>query len=78
MEAFARELLVWSNLDHDNVLNLIGWQHNSEQGILWFISPFMVEGNVKKYLKKLNPSMPIRLSLVGGVSNIFMYQLTPK
>lgn len=54
---------MWSNLDHKNVLDLIGYHLNSDQGILWFISPFMADGNVKKYLKKNNPSMSVRMLL---------------
>lgn len=66
-QAFARELHVWSNLSHDNILPLLGYHHNSSERILWLVSPFMEEGNVKKYLKRINLSMPFRVFLMSRV-----------
>lgn len=64
-QAFARELRVWTDLDHPNVLPLVGFYLNSEEGVCWFISPFMTEGNVREYLERANPDMLARLRLVS-------------
>lgn len=64
-QAFARELQVWADLEHPNILPLVGFHLNSEEGISWFISPFMTEGNIREYLERIKPHMLQRLQLAS-------------
>lgn len=63
-KAFARELTVWADLVHPNVLDLVAFYMDVEEGSMWFISPFATQGNVTTYLKVNNADMPMRLQLV--------------
>lgn len=64
-KAFARELAVWADLVHPNLLGLIAYYIDIEEGIMWFISPFAIQGNITKYLEVNDPDMRTRLQLVS-------------
>ncbi|KIO25367.1 hypothetical protein M407DRAFT_49969, partial [Tulasnella calospora MUT 4182] len=48
----TRELRVWANLKHQNILELIGFYLNPQMTDAWLISPFMANGNIIDYLTK--------------------------
>ena len=50
MRSFAREMLIWTSLQHDNVLPCLGFaEHNASPAL---ISEWMENGNVITYLMK--------------------------
>lgn len=65
-KAFARELKVWEQLSHPNLLSLVTFHINSEKGILLFVSPYTEAGNVSKYLEANNVDGSTRLQLVNS------------
>jgi len=61
--AFARELTVWADLSHPNVLGLLAFYIDVDEGIMWFISPFSAQGNITRYLEVNDPDVLTRLQL---------------
>ena len=50
MRSFAREMIIWTSLQHDNVLPCLGFaEHNALPAL---ISEWMENGNVIAYLAK--------------------------
>lgn len=59
----AREMVIWHDLVHDNILPLLGYVLMADgDGLPYFISPWMDDGNLRVFLKK-NPDADI-LTLV--------------
>jgi serine/threonine protein kinase len=50
---FAREIEIWKNLHHPNVLPLYGASSVSEDSPLFFVSPYMMNGSLVGYLKRV-------------------------
>lgn len=70
VKAFARELKVWENLSHPNLLPLVAFHWESSQGIFQFVSPYADGGNLSTYLRLggADADMPTRLRLVRPTS----------
>ena len=50
MRSFAREMIIWTSLQHDNVLPCLGFaEHNALPAL---ISEWMENGNALDYVKK--------------------------
>lgn len=58
---------MWETLDHPNLLSLVAFYIDFEEGILQFVSEYAEAGNVSQYLNDVNPDMPTRLLLVSPV-----------
>jgi len=71
--AFARELTVWADLSHPNVLGLLAFYIDVEEGIMWFISPFSSQGNITTYLEVNDPDTLTRLQLSLDTANGLSY-----
>lgn len=69
-QIFVREALVWSGLEHPNVLPFYGLCRLSDANDrICLISPWMENGNVSSYIRA-HPSVPrlklVRSDLPGG------------
>ena len=69
-QSFARELRVWSRVDHPNVLPLTGFFLDANATVALFIAPFEPHGNLRRYLERaLTSDVPLsdtrRLELVS-------------
>ncbi|CAL1702395.1 unnamed protein product [Somion occarium] len=53
-EAFCRELLVWSQLSHANVLPLLGADNSTFRGRHCMVSPWMRNGNIHECMQSLH------------------------
>jgi serine/threonine protein kinase len=62
MQDIAREVLLWKELDHPNIVSFLGVDMKLRYPSYCLLSPWMKNGNVIIYLK-LNPEAD-RLSLV--------------
>lgn len=68
MQALAREVKLWANFNHPNIMPLIGFYLQEKHKIAWMISEWEAYGDVTKYLADQNPDQRIRLQLVCSVS----------
>ncbi|KAG8941967.1 hypothetical protein FRC00_012117, partial [Tulasnella sp. 408] len=66
---FARELKVWAQTKHPNILKLVGFHLRDDHKCAQFISPYMANGNVKDYIKKNQPNIATRLKFVRGITS---------
>ncbi|KAG8898586.1 hypothetical protein FRB99_007341 [Tulasnella sp. 403] len=62
-----RELAVWANLSHENIIPLIGFHLSERLDQAWLISPYMAHGNIVDYLRHVQASEQHRLDLVRYV-----------
>ena len=49
-QRFCKEVALWKNLSHPNVLSLIGVPHTFEGGRFSTVSEWMVNGNIMEYV----------------------------
>ncbi|KDQ15687.1 hypothetical protein BOTBODRAFT_173766 [Botryobasidium botryosum FD-172 SS1] len=54
---FVREILVWLQFDHPNVLPLLGFHLDFRQSIAWFVSPWGTYGSISDYVAKKDPKI---------------------
>lgn len=52
----ARELVVWSNLNHPNILPFEGFCLSESLETAWLISPYEPGGNLATYVQETEPS----------------------
>ncbi|KXN81075.1 Serine/threonine-protein kinase HT1, partial [Leucoagaricus sp. SymC.cos] len=70
--AFAREIILWAHMSHENVLPFYGvYAFTASTQKICLVSPLMDNGSLREYLKK-NPAIP-RLPLVQDVVNGLLY-----
>jgi serine/threonine protein kinase len=67
LQDLAREVLIWKELDHPNIIQFLGVDTTLRHPLYCLISPWMKNGNVKTYLKH-NPDAD-RLALVHTFSS---------
>ena len=51
MQRFCKEVAIWKNLCHPNVLNLIGVPDTLEEGRFSMVSEWMVHGSITEYVR---------------------------
>jgi serine/threonine protein kinase len=61
VEAFVQEGLIMKDFCHQNVLNLLGIAIG-ERGLPMIVMPFMLHGNLKKYIS--NPALMVSIRLL--------------
>lgn len=71
-KALVREMRVWEDLKHKNILPLRGFCLRDDHSLAWLISPWEEQGNLSGYLKKDEPSQRIRLRLVSEIFSLCM------
>ncbi|KAG8946164.1 hypothetical protein FRC04_012019 [Tulasnella sp. 424] len=64
----ARELKIWAKVKHPNILGLIGYYLSENYEVAQLVSPFMVNGNVLKYIAELRPDTTKRLDFVRDIT----------
>ncbi|KAG8900605.1 hypothetical protein FRB99_005950 [Tulasnella sp. 403] len=75
---FSDELAVWTPLTHPNIVSLLGFCSVPEEHIAWLVTPYMVNGDVKNYLKRNKPPMQKRLQLAHDIAKGLEYLHTRK
>ncbi|KAG8905384.1 hypothetical protein FRC01_008374 [Tulasnella sp. 417] len=69
----ARELKVWSGLQHPHVLPLLGFYLGDDYKLAVLISEYMSYGDLKSYILKSKPSFNERLRLVRDLTDGLAY-----
>ncbi|KAG8946952.1 hypothetical protein FRC04_011247 [Tulasnella sp. 424] len=60
----ARELKIWAQARHPNILELIGFYLSENYETAQLISPYMPHGNVAQYIAKAQPEVGTRIEFV--------------
>lgn len=65
LQRLARELKIWAQARHPNILELIGFHLSENYETAQLISPFMRHGNVSQYIARVGPEVGTRIEFVG-------------
>ena len=65
IQRLARELLVMSDLEHRNIVKLLGFHLYTQNGEAWIISSWVSGGDAVAYTKSQNPTIAGKLRLVS-------------
>ncbi|KAG8893659.1 hypothetical protein FRB99_001829, partial [Tulasnella sp. 403] len=71
--ALVRELGVWANLEHPNILPLLGFHLSSKLEEAWLVSPYASNGNIFEYLERTQPGLDARLELAKDTAKGLEY-----
>ncbi|KAG8901897.1 hypothetical protein FRB99_005017 [Tulasnella sp. 403] len=63
--ALVRELIVWSNLRHTNILPFVGYFLDPRLEGAWLVAPFMRNGNLSDYLRRERPDQDACIQLLN-------------
>ncbi|KAG8932437.1 hypothetical protein FRC01_013910 [Tulasnella sp. 417] len=63
--SFANELCLLSELKHNNVVQLIGFVENVEEGIAWILLSWEDNGNLREFIHSQDWVIPERVSLLN-------------
>ncbi|KAG8891466.1 hypothetical protein FRB99_003582, partial [Tulasnella sp. 403] len=74
--ALIRELVVWSNLQHVNILPFIGYFLDPRLEGAWLVAPFMRNGNLSDYLRRERLDQDTCVQVVSLQSNARKSSLT--
>ncbi|KAG8948366.1 hypothetical protein FRC04_009862 [Tulasnella sp. 424] len=66
--AFVNELSLLSELDHDNIVELIGFVENVEEEIAWILLQWEENGNLREFIHSQEWVIPERVALIYNVA----------
>ncbi|KAG8930655.1 hypothetical protein FRC00_001036 [Tulasnella sp. 408] len=66
-QSFVHELSLMATLSHPNVIKLIGFVEDMQQGDAWIVVPLEENGNVQEFLQRGEWDIPERISLIQDV-----------
>jgi len=67
-DLFVREIKVWKSLNHPNVLKLYGASSATGNPPWFFVSPYMKNGNLVEFLRKISRRDQEELSDLGSIA----------
>ncbi|KAG8923207.1 hypothetical protein FRC01_013060, partial [Tulasnella sp. 417] len=67
LAAFAHQLSLINELDHENIVKLRGFVEDLENGIAWMIFVWEANGNVLEFVQSEDWEIPERMSLIRDV-----------
>ncbi|KAG9004284.1 hypothetical protein FRB90_011011 [Tulasnella sp. 427] len=70
---FALEIKLLSDLSHQNVVNLIGFVEEAEEGIAWMLFRWEKKGNLREFVRSAKWELPERVSLISDVAQGLAY-----
>ncbi|KAG8951994.1 hypothetical protein FRC04_005327 [Tulasnella sp. 424] len=69
----AREIKIWAQLSHPNVLQFLGYHLNQRMSTAWLISPYIENGNLSQFIKNINLDSPLRIKLIVDTARGLAY-----
>lgn len=66
LKPFAHEVDLLSDLDHDNVVRIIGFVEAVGEGVAWIVFSWEKNGNLREFIRSANWELPERVSLVSS------------
>jgi hypothetical protein len=70
-KALWREIGIWKRMRHECIVPLLGT--TTHYSPVSFVSPWMHDGTLDSYLKKVNRSLTVKYSLVGCFNFLVPY-----
>ncbi|KAG8981755.1 hypothetical protein FRB90_007034 [Tulasnella sp. 427] len=72
-QRLAREIKIWAQLSHPNVLQFLGYHLNQRMTTAWLISPYIANGNLAQFLKNVSMDSTLRVSLLVDTARGLAY-----
>ncbi|KIO32419.1 hypothetical protein M407DRAFT_18727 [Tulasnella calospora MUT 4182] len=69
----AHEVHLLNDLSHDNIIKVIGFVENTEDGIAWMVLPWEKNGNLREFIRSADWQFPERISLIYDVAKGIEY-----
>lgn len=69
----AREIKIWSQLSHPNVLEFLGYHLNQRMTTAWLISPYITDGNLSQFIRNISLDSPLRIRLIVDTARGLAY-----
>ncbi|KAH8810362.1 kinase-like domain-containing protein, partial [Flagelloscypha sp. PMI_526] len=70
---FLHEAVLWHQLNHPNILPLLGVSFDAFPNRVCFVSPLMKNGDIMSYVKRESSNVDTRLTLLFGVAKGIQY-----
>ncbi|KAG9041776.1 hypothetical protein FS837_011761 [Tulasnella sp. UAMH 9824] len=67
-QGFVNELQITSELDHPNIVKLVGFVKDDRAGIAWLIFGWEANGNIRDFLSRGKWDLPERVALIQDVA----------
>ncbi|KIO30867.1 hypothetical protein M407DRAFT_46286, partial [Tulasnella calospora MUT 4182] len=72
-QRLAREIKIWSQLSHPNVLEFLGYHLNQRMTTAWLISPYITDGNLSQFIRNISLDSPLRIRLIVDTARGLAY-----
>ncbi|KIO20711.1 hypothetical protein M407DRAFT_29652 [Tulasnella calospora MUT 4182] len=69
----AHEISLLNNLTHENVVEILGFVENVEQGVAWMVFAWERNGNLREFIRSAKWELPERVSLIDDVAGGLNY-----
>ncbi|KIO29631.1 hypothetical protein M407DRAFT_21220 [Tulasnella calospora MUT 4182] len=70
---FVHEVNLLKDLSHENVVNIVGFVQDANEGIAWLIFSWEKNGNLREFVRSANWELPERVSLINDVAKGLSY-----
>ncbi|KAG9023307.1 hypothetical protein FS837_005868 [Tulasnella sp. UAMH 9824] len=64
----AHEVILLNDLSHENVVKIIGFVEEAEQGVAWMVFVWEKNGNLREFIRSAKWELPERVSLINDVA----------
>ncbi|KIO26563.1 hypothetical protein M407DRAFT_24149 [Tulasnella calospora MUT 4182] len=69
----AHEFSLIGSLSHENVVSIVGFVEEFEQGVAWIVFAWEKNGNLREFIRSTNWELPERVSLIDDVARGLSY-----
>ncbi|KIO18389.1 hypothetical protein M407DRAFT_31962 [Tulasnella calospora MUT 4182] len=69
----AHEVNLLNNLSHENVVKILGFVEDVEQGVAWMVFAWEENGNLREFIRSAKWELPERVSLIDDVAEGLSY-----
>ncbi|KIO28882.1 hypothetical protein M407DRAFT_229133, partial [Tulasnella calospora MUT 4182] len=70
---FAYEVGLLNDLSHDNVVKILGFVEDVNNGVVWMVFRWENNGNLREFVRSENWELPERISLINDVAKGLSY-----
>ncbi|KAG9024214.1 hypothetical protein FS837_005445 [Tulasnella sp. UAMH 9824] len=71
----AHEVHLLNDLDHENVVKIVGFVEDVEQGIAWMVFAWEKNGNLREFIRSTNWELPERVSLLFSTKKLKIHDV---
>ncbi|KAG9045241.1 hypothetical protein FS837_006779 [Tulasnella sp. UAMH 9824] len=70
---FAHEVNLLNDLSHPNVVSIVGFVEDADNGVAWMVFSWEKNGNLREFIRSANWELPERVFLIHGVARGLSY-----